>query len=151
MTDTVKSFSAMLREALGDRLDPNASSFVEMFHPDGVMEFPYAFGDMTKQLVGREALARHLAALSGLITFDRMSEPIVIETLDRDMVVLEFEGFGTGVATGEPYEQRYLSIIRTQDGYITHYKDYWNPLAVMRALNGPEKPSLLTKGETHHD
>ncbi len=29
MTDTVQSFSAMLRRALGDRIDRDANSFVE--------------------------------------------------------------------------------------------------------------------------
>ncbi|MGE4340515.1 MAG: nuclear transport factor 2 family protein [Pigmentiphaga sp.] len=150
MTDTLESFSAMLRDALGNRLDPNASSFIEMFHPNGVMEFPYAFGDMPKRLVGRDALAQHLAVLSRLITFDRMSKATVTETLDLDLVILEFEGFGTGVATGEPYDQRYLSIIRMQGRYIAHYKDYWNPLAAVRALYGSEGFSVLTKGEAHH-
>ncbi|WP_407529377.1 nuclear transport factor 2 family protein [Methylobacterium oryzisoli] len=150
MPDTVKSFSAMLREALGDRLAPDAGSFVDMFHAEGVMEFPYAFGDLPRRVVGREALERHLSSLAEQITFDRISEPTVIETLDRDTVILEFEAFGSGVATDEPYEQRYVSIIRTQGGTIVHYKDYWNSLAVLRALRGSEQLALLTHGEAHH-
>jgi ketosteroid isomerase-like protein len=65
-------------------------------------------------------------------------------------VVLEFNAFGTGIALKEPYEQRYVSIIRTRNGRIVHYKDYWNPLAVLRALRGAAEVAKLTEGEMHH-
>lgn len=147
MTETIGSFSLMLRRALGNRLDPDAESFCEMFDPDGVMEFPFAYADLPRRLEGRDALASHLAMLPTLISFDRVSEPTVIEANDPDTVVLEFEGFGTGVATGEPYTQRYVSIIRTHRGRIVHYKDYWNPLVVLRALRGADEVARFTDGE----
>lgn len=150
MTETIESFSLMLRRALGDRLDPEAVSFQEMFAPDGIMEFPFAYADLPRQIEGREALAKHLSMLGTLITFDRMNEPTIIQTTDPDTVVLEFDGFGTGVATGEPYEQRYVSIIRTRNGRIVHYKDYWNPLAVLSALRGAQEVAKLTGGEVPH-
>lgn len=150
MTETLGSFSAMLRHALGDRLDPDANSFQEMFDHDGVMEFPFAYADLPRRIEGREALEAHLSMLSSLITFDRMSEPTIIQTTDPETVVLEFEGFGRGIATGEAYEQQYISIIRTRNGRIVHYKDYWNPLAVLGALRGAEAVAMLTDGEVHH-
>lgn len=144
MTGTLGSFSGMLQSALGDRLDPNASSFAEMFDPDGVMEFPFAYSGLPARIQGREALADHLAMLGGLISFDRIGEPTIIETVDPQTVVLEFEGFGMGVATGEPYDQRYVSIIRTRNGRIVHYKDYWDPLAVLRAIRGSQAVEAVT-------
>lgn len=150
MTETFGSFSRMLRSALGNRLDPDAVSFDEMFDPDGVMEFPFAYADLPRRIEGRKALTDHLAMLGTLITFDGMSEPTIIETTDPDTVVLEFDGFGTGTATGEPYDQRYVSIIRTRNGRIVHYKDYWNPLAVLGALRGAEEVAKLTEGEVRH-
>ena len=150
MTETFESFSLMLRHALGDRLNSNASSFQEMFDRDGVMEFPFAYGDLPRRIEGREALASHLSMLATLITFDRMGEPTIIPSTDPDTVVIEFEGFGKGMATGEPYEQRYVSIIRTRNGRIVHYKDYWNPLSVLSALRGAGEVAKLTGGEMTH-
>lgn len=144
MSHTVESFSDMLRFALGDRLDAKASSFVEMFHPEGVMEFPYAYGDLPKRVEGRTALSEHLTRLARQISFDRMSLPEVTQTEDPDCFILEFEAFGSGVETGEPYEQRYISVIRLRDGYIVHYKDYWNPLAILRAVQGSDRVAALT-------
>jgi hypothetical protein len=39
MIDPVQSFSDMLRKTLGERLQPDAKTFVAMFAEDGVMEF----------------------------------------------------------------------------------------------------------------
>jgi uncharacterized protein len=136
MTDSVESFSTMLRKALGDRIDADASTFVEMVADDGVMEFPYSPPGFPTRLDGRVAVARHLEGLGDVIAFDRMGEPTVHPSTDPNVVIIEFEGFGRGVATGEPYDQSYVSVIRTGGGRIVHYRDYWNPLVLLRALRG---------------
>jgi len=137
MIDTVQSFSAMLRETLGDRLNPGAETFVEMFAEDGVMEFPYALPS-PRRLEGREALAAHLAYLARLVELLSVSDVVKHETTDPEVFIVEFASSGRAVATGEPFEQRYISVIRVRDGRIVHYKDYWNPLAILRTMRGRE-------------
>lgn len=136
MADEVESFSGMLRKGLGDRLDARAGSFVDMVADDIVMEFPYAPPGMVTRLESKAEIAEHLQKLGAMLAFDSMSEPVVHASTDPDMVVLEFTGHGRGVETGEPYDQRYISVIRLRDGKIVHYRDYWNPLVVLRALRG---------------
>jgi ketosteroid isomerase-like protein len=137
MIDTVQSFSAMLRETLGERLNPGAGTFVQMFAEDGVMEFPYALPS-PKRLEGREALAAHLAYLARLVELLSVSDVVKHETADPEVFIVEFASSGRAVATGEPFEQRYISVIRVRDGHIVHYKDYWNPLAILRTMRGRE-------------
>src|SRR5271168_4167502 len=137
MIDTVQSFSAMLRETLGERLNPGAGTFVQMFAEDGVMEFPYALPS-PKRLEGREALAAHLAYLARLVELLSVSDVVKHETTDPEVFIVEFASSGRAVATGEPFEQRYISVIRVRDGRIVHYKDYWNPLAILRTMRGRE-------------
>ena len=74
MIDAVQSFSAMLRETLGERLNPGAETFVQMFAEDGVMEFPYALPS-PRRLEGREALAAHLAYLARLVERQDIGTP----------------------------------------------------------------------------
>jgi uncharacterized protein YbjT (DUF2867 family)/ketosteroid isomerase-like protein len=136
MTSEIHSFSALLRTPLGSRLDPSADTFLDMVADDAVMEFPYAPPGVVTRLAGREAIAEHLDNLGGMIEFDRMGAPVTHETNDPDVIVLEFEGHGRGVVTGEAYDQQYISVIRLRDGRIVHYRDYWNPLVVLRALKG---------------
>jgi ketosteroid isomerase-like protein len=151
MTDSVESFSTMLRKALGDRIDADVNTFVEMMADDGVMEFPYSPPGFPTRLNGRAAVARHLQGLGDIIAFDRMGEPTIHPSTDPDVVIIEFEGFGRGVATGEPYDQSYVSVIRTGGGRIVHYRDYWNPLVVLRATKGAALIDALVGGETGHE
>jgi ketosteroid isomerase-like protein len=150
MTENIQSFSSMLRDALGARINPDAPGFVEMMADDGVMEFPYAPAGMPTRLEGRAAIAAHLERIGGMIAFDRMGTAVVHPSTDPDLVVIEFEGFGRGVATGEPYDQRYISVIRTAGGRITHYRDYWNPLVVLRAVKGSASVDALAAVEANH-
>ena len=137
MIDAVQSFSAMLRETLGERLNPGAETFVQMFAQDGVMEFPYALPS-PRRLEGREALAAHLAYLARLVELLSVSDVAKHKTPDPEVFIVEFASSGRAVATGEPFEQRYISVIRVRDGHIVHYKDYWNPLAILRTMRGRE-------------
>ena len=136
--DAIPHFSSMLRTALGDRLAPGAATFLDMFAEDGVMEFPFAPPGMTARLEGREALAAHLQLLTGMVAFEDMGPPTVHRA--PDVVVLEFEGRGRGLATGTPYVQTYVSVIRIGRGRIVHYRDYWNPLVVLATV-GASTPS----------
>lgn len=150
MTDSVESFSTMLREALGSRISPDAVTFLEMLADDGVMEFPYSPPGLPSRLDGKAAIARHLEGLGAVIAFDRMGSPVVHATTDPDMTILEFEGSGRSVSTGELYDQRYISVIRTDAGRIVHYRDYWNPLVVLRALRGSVVDQSLAGGASDH-
>lgn len=151
MSENIESFSAMLRRALGDRIDKDAGSFTDMMAEHAVMEFPYAPPGLPVRLDGRHAVARHLERAAGLVAFDRMGEPTVHPSTDPDVVVIEFDGFGHGVATGEPYDQRYISVIRTENGQIVHYRDYWNPIIVLRATRGAAFVDALVGGNSNHE
>jgi ketosteroid isomerase-like protein len=58
-----------------------------------------------------------------------------------DTVVVEFTARGRTVATGAPYRLDYVTVVTTRNGLITHYRDYWNPLAVASAAG--TLPALL--------
>jgi len=150
MTDTVESFSAMLRKALGNRIAPDATTFLDMVADNGVMEFPYSPSGLPDRLDGKAAIARHLEGLADMIAFDRMGEPTIYATTDPDVTIVEVEGFGRAVSTGEAYDQRYISVIRTEAGRIVHYRDYWNPLVVLRALRGSAAVDALASGAADH-
>jgi ketosteroid isomerase-like protein len=61
-------------------------------------------------------------------------EVTVHHTRRPDTIVVEFTAEGRSVRTGEPYRLRYTTVVTTRNGLITHYRDYWNPLAVAEAV-----------------
>jgi uncharacterized protein len=65
-------------------------------------------------------------------------ERVVHRTTDPEVVVVEFTATGIVVATGAPYEMRYVAVITARDGEIQHYRDYWSPAAAAAVMGGPE-------------
>lgn len=63
-----------------------------------------------------------------------------------ETVVFEFSCTGQGVHTGAPYNQDYISVATLQEGRITRYRDYWNPLVVLTALGGHEAAAAAYAG-----
>lgn len=137
-TDSVESFPAMLRRVLGQRLKPDAETFPDMFAADGVLEYPFAPPGLNTPIVGRDAIVANFERLTKVLRIDGVSAVHEINTHDPETIVLEFSGQGEGVVTREPYDQRYISVIQMRDGSVAHYKDYWNPLALLRAVKGAE-------------
>ena len=129
------SFSSMLRSALGGLLDPSASDFADMMADDGVMEWPFAPPGYPSRIEGRQALAAYLVDLGSVLAIDRISEPEVYLMGDSGPVILQFECEGRGLKSDRPYHQRYVSIITMENGKIARYRDYWNPLHLLEAVD----------------
>jgi len=106
-----------------------AEDWVRLFAAEGVLDFPYAPPGFPGRVAGHDQLRAHI---SGFVEeFDVAFDDVQFhDTVDASVVVAELRGHGTSRTTGLPYEQTYVSILRTRDGLITHYADYWNPLAL---------------------
>ena len=136
MTEPKPSVATVMRDALGDRVDPAAEGFVDMMSEDFVMEFPFARPGMQTKIEGKAAVLTYLVTVMQGVSVDSVSDVVVHDTTDPDVVIVEFEGHGRSLKTGEPYDQRYISVIRTRGGKIVHYKDYWNPIQGLNAQLG---------------
>ncbi len=136
MTETKPNVADVMKAALGARVDQVAGSFVEMMSEDFTMEFPFARPGMQTRIEGRTAVLTYLMSVSQGISVDTVDHVVVHDTADPDVVIVEFEGHGLATKTGEPYDQRYISVIRTRGGKIVHYKDYWNPIQGLKAQMG---------------
>lgn len=54
------------------------------------------------------------------------------------VVVLEYEVHGHSVRTGRPYDNRFVSVVTINDGKVTHWRDYLDPVAVFDAQGWPQ-------------
>lgn len=61
---------------------------------------------------------------------------VVHQSVDPDVVIVEFEAAGTVVATGAPYRMRYIAVITVRDREIESYRDYWSPAAAAEVVGG---------------
>lgn len=136
MSDAKPTIVTILKEALGDRLDPSVTNFIDMMAEDFVMEFPYARPGMQSRIEGRTAVVTYLMTVGEGLSVDSFDNVVVHETGDPEVVIVEFEAHGRALKVGEPYDQSYISVIRTRGGRMVHYRDYWNPLQGLKAQRG---------------
>ena len=138
--NTIPSFGAMLRGALGAALDIRAGeNFLDMCAEDIVFQFPFAPAGGVRELRGRDAIAAYLPKAGRLIDFESMSPAVAYQSTDGETYILEFSCKGKGADTGERYDQDYISVITIRQGRIVRYRDYWNPLILLSAVGGIEQ------------
>ena len=142
--DVAETFPAMLRRVLGDRLKPDLETFPDMFAPGGVLEYPFAPPGLSTSFAGRDAIIANFQRIRKFLRIDSVFDVTEIGVSDANTVVFEFYVRGEGLITKEPYEQRYISVISMRDGQFIRYKDYWNPLEIIRVAEGKEAVMRLT-------
>ena len=106
----------------------------EMMAPDGVIEWPYHPEGGPGLLRGHDEIRPFMAGSGNLIDFQEYRDVVIHDTTDPEVVIVEYSVYGRVTATGAPFEQRVIAVIRVRDGLIAHYRDYVNPLPLMAVL-----------------
>ncbi|MEV5497509.1 nuclear transport factor 2 family protein [Nonomuraea fuscirosea] len=108
--------------------------FLGLMAPDAVIEWPYRLEGRPATLSGRAEIAAFLSARGSLISFEEYADLVLHETVDPEVVIVEYTANGTVTGTGAPFTQRVIAVIRVRDGQVVFYRDYINPLPLMKAL-----------------
>jgi len=131
MNEATETVGRMLRA--GRELD--IETFVELMAPDGYLEWPYRPPGVPARLQGRQEIRAFLtAAATEFIRFDEYRDVVVHETVDPEVIIVEYEAHGTVVPTGAPFRQTVIAVFRVRNGQILSYRDYINPLPLAEAL-----------------
>ncbi|MEU8331765.1 nuclear transport factor 2 family protein [Micromonospora sp. NPDC048839] len=132
MTTSSRTVVEMVLRA-GREVDIDA--FVALMSPDGYIEWPYRPAGVPGRLRGRAEIRRHLTETAGsFVTFDEYRNVVLHETADPEVVIVEYEAYGSLVATAQPFKQTVIAVIRVRNGRILSYRDYVNPLPLVEAL-----------------
>lgn len=101
------------------------------WHPDGVLEFPYASSVGTAaRLEGIDAIIGYFDGLAFFTEFT-FTDLRAWKVEDVEEYVLEMHGSSTIRATGVPYEQDY--VVRfglAADGALAWMREFWDPTQV---------------------
>jgi ketosteroid isomerase-like protein len=119
------------------------AGFAGLWAVDGTMEFPFAPDGYPQRLDGRAAVTEYLRDYTDHVDLRAITSRTVHQTVDPEVVVVEFEVDGVAVRTGRPYRMRYISVITVRNGEITGYRDYWSPQAAADALGGADELAAL--------
>lgn len=121
---------AMLRAIEGR----NLAAIGELTHPDGRFEGPYSpGGEMVTR--GREAVVAMLEGV-GEKMFKQVAFTIEREypCTDPAFAVAEYRSEAL-LHNGADYVNRYIAVCEVRDGKIMLFREYFNPMAVIKAMN----------------
>ncbi len=117
-------------------LNKDMQGWLDTFADDAVFELPFAPAGYPRELAGKAAIADYVRDYTKHIELTGFPELTVHQLLDPAVIVVEALAEGQVIATGKPYDMRYVWVITVQKGKIVRQRDYWNPLAVQDALGG---------------
>jgi uncharacterized protein len=109
--------------------------YFDTFADDAVYESRYNFPGWPQTIRGRANLMAAFSGYGNNIQLHRGDGLVVHPARDARVVILEYEVHGKVLATGAPYDNRFVSIITIQDRKIVHWRDYMDSLAAWTALN----------------
>ncbi len=101
---------------------------------DAVFEFRYRFPGWPTKVVGREALMALYAGYGEGIRLHGADGLVVNLSRADGVVILEYEVHGAAVASGNAYDNRFISVVTIKDRKIVAWRDYMDSLAAMTAL-----------------
>ena len=102
---------------------------------DVLFEFRYEFPGWPQITRGRDNLIALYCGYGGNISLYRGDSLIVHPSDSGRVVTLEYEVHGKVLATGTPYDNRFVSIATIENRKIVRWRDYMDSLAAWTALN----------------
>ncbi|MFD5697341.1 nuclear transport factor 2 family protein [Streptomyces lasiicapitis] len=124
----------LFRDGVKRLLANDVAGWVDLFAEDGVAEFPFAPEGYPRRIEGRAAIGEYLRGLGAHVEYRAVPDVKIHETAAPETIVVEFRATGRVVATDGPFDMSYVAVVTAKDGRFTHYRDYWNPLAVPGSL-----------------
>jgi hypothetical protein len=89
-----------------------------------------------RHIVGRANLIDLYRGYGDTFFLDHCYDLRVHKSPSTSSVVLEYSSEGRVVATGQPYGNRYVSVVVIKDRKVAEWRDYLDPLRVFAALEG---------------
>jgi uncharacterized protein len=126
-------FFAVVMEGLSKFVD--GEHYFDALADDVLFEFRYEFPGWPRVTRGRESVISLYAGYGGNIQLERGDSLNVHPTENNGVVTLEYEVHGKILATGMPYDNRFVSIVTIENRKIVRWRDYMDSLAAWAALN----------------
>ena len=131
-------FFAIIAEGVAGLAD--GGHFFDLLAEDVVFEYVITVPGYPRRVEGRAAVAELYRPYGGTFALDRCYDLAVHHDQATGVVVLEYASEGRVIATGNPYRNRYISVLSIAGRKIAHWRDYLDPVAVFDAVGWPAAP-----------
>src|SRR5580658_7968721 len=102
---------------------------------DAVFDFRYDFPGWPRIVRGRDTLIDLYSGYGNNIVLSSADALVVHRSQDPRVVIFEYEVHGKIVATGVPYDNRFISVVTIENRKIVRWRDYMDSLSAMTALS----------------
>ena len=126
-------FFQIVQQGLAGLVD--GDHYFETIADDAVFEFRYDFPGWPRMVSGRDTLMNLYSGYGDNIVLHGADALVVHRSQDPRVVVIEYDVHGKILATGVPYDNRFISVVTIENRKIVHWRDYMDSLAAMTALN----------------
>jgi ketosteroid isomerase-like protein len=110
----------------------DVDGFVRMYDDDAVHEFPFAPEGRPARLEGKPAIVDYMKNLPAVVQLDSFEDVRVREAGDE--LIVEAIGHGRRPGSGAPFHMQYVWFITHENGRVTRFRDYMNPLRLRPAV-----------------
>jgi ketosteroid isomerase-like protein len=126
-------FFEVVQEGLSAYVD--GEHYFDTIADDALFEFRYNFPGWPQTVRGRANLMALYSGYGKNIRLHRGDALVVHPSKDGRVVTLEYEVHGEILATGTPYDNRFIAVVTIENRKIVHWRDYMDSLAAWMALN----------------
>jgi uncharacterized protein len=126
-------FFKVVQEGLSAFVD--GEHYFDTIADDALFEFRYNFPGWPQAVCGRANLMALYSGYGNNVMLHRGDALVVHPSIDGRVVILEYEVHGTILASGVPYDNRFISVVTIENRRIIHWRDYMDSLAAWMALN----------------
>ena len=133
---TASTAVQLLRHSLDTFLAKDIKGWAELCDVNVVVEFPFAPDEASRRMVGRTAIYDYLKDYPSVIDLRKTNTMSIYATDDPNRAIAEWSVSGQVISNGNPYEMSYATFVTFKNGLIVNYREYWNPIAFLAAMNG---------------
>jgi uncharacterized protein len=126
----------LLRNSLDRFLAKDMKGWTELCDENVVAEFPFAPGGSPARIEGRAAFYEYLRNYPDFIDVCEIPTLKTYSTEDPNVAIAEWSVSGLVIGNGNPYEMSYATFVTFRDGLIVNYREYWNPMVFLAAMDG---------------
>ena len=130
-------FFLIIREGLQGLAD--GEDYFDLLADDVVVEYVVSVPGYPRRVEGRQGVIDLYRGYDEYMAVHSADNLRVYRDPEASVVVLEYEVHGESVQTGQPYNNRFASIITVKNGKVTHWRDYLDPVAVFDASGWPKR------------
>ncbi len=122
-------FFDIVMKGLAGALD--GDHYFDAIAENAVFEFRYIFPGWPQRTEGRDAIMKLYSGYGSNMTLHSADALVVHWSRDPRVVIVEYEVHGRGVQSGNPYDNRFISVVTIENRKIVHWRDYMDSLAAL--------------------